>query len=129
LDLPTKIQKLRGFIEPVAGQWQRPELKNSVSSYAAFCHLLGLDKAQRYLVSRRAHQMNDWGECKLDEEGLALQAELDDRLKPLPLRPTKSFLTYSVERVDKAAPAFQASYALWQDSVAQILPDLLQFLR
>lgn len=46
----------------------------------------------------------------------------------LPIRATKSFISYSVEKLDKASPAFQASYQLWNDAFPLILPDLLQFL-
>jgi exportin-5 len=47
----------------------------------------------------------------------------------LPLRPTKSFLAFSVERLSKSSAAFQASYALWQEGFPNILADLLKFLR
>ena len=42
---------------------------------------------------------------------------------------TKSFLTYSVERIEKDSPAYQASCTLWQDGFQLILPELLKFLR
>ena len=42
---------------------------------------------------------------------------------------TKSFLTYSVERIDKGSPPYLASCALWQDGFQLILPELLKFLR
>ena len=124
----AKIQKLREFIEPVKAQWQNDNIKNSLKSYGSFCELIGLDKAQAYLASRRAHEIQDWGSQELDKEGLDLQAELEERLKALPLRSTKSFLAFSVERLDKSSEAFKASYALWQDGFSTILADLLEFL-
>ncbi|KAK2612127.1 karyopherin [Conoideocrella luteorostrata] len=129
IDTQTKIQKLAEFIEPVKAQWQSERIRTSLKSYTDFCQYLGLDKAQRYLASRRAHEINDWGTCELDAEGLSLQSELEERLKTLPLRPTKSFLAFSVERLDKSSPAFQASYALWQDGFSNILADLLEYLK
>ena len=81
MDIPTKIQRLQQFVDPIRAQWQSNELKESVSSYSAFCQFLGLDKAQRYLASRGVHQIKDWGDCTLDAEGLALQADLEERLK------------------------------------------------
>ncbi|QPG93827.1 hypothetical protein C2857_002907 [Epichloe festucae Fl1] len=129
IDVQTKVQKLANFIEPVKSQWQGEGIRTSLKSYADFCRYLGLDKAQRYLASIRAHEISDWGARELDAEGLALQSELDERLKTLPLRPTKSFLAFSVERLDKSSPAFQASYALWQDGFSNILADLLEYLR
>ena len=77
----AKVQKLREFIEPVKAQWQNENIRSSLKSYASFCELLGLDKAQRYLANRRAHEIRDWGSQELDAEGLAVQAELEERLK------------------------------------------------
>lgn len=123
------MEKLSEFIEPVKAQWKADGIRSSLKSYTDFCQYLGLDKAQRYLASRRVHEINDWGACELDAEGLALQSELEERLKTLPLRPTKSFLAFSVERLDKSSPAFQASYSLWQEGFSNILADLLEYLR
>jgi len=53
----------------------------------------------------------------------------DNSIQALPLRPTKSFLAFSVERLDKSSAAFQASYALWREGYSNILADLLEYLR
>lgn len=146
VETQMKIQKLREFIDPVKAQWQNENIRESLKSYSGFCEQLALNKAQTYLVGRRAHEVKDWGSQELDAEGLALQTELEDRikvskqstkylsftltwLKILTLRATKSFLAFSVERLDKTSPAFQASYTLWQDGFSDILADLLQLLR
>jgi exportin-5 len=42
---------------------------------------MALDRAQRYLANRRVHEISDWGSCQLDDEGLALQNELEERQK------------------------------------------------
>ncbi|KJZ72390.1 hypothetical protein HIM_08193 [Hirsutella minnesotensis 3608] len=129
IDTQTKIQKLREFVDPVKAQWQIDDVRASLRSYSHFCQFLGLDKAQAYLASRKAHDISDWGTAALDDEGLALQSDLEERLKALPLRPTKSFLTFSVERLEKSSPAFQASCALWQEGFSNILADVLEYLR
>ncbi|KAJ8107609.1 hypothetical protein ONZ43_g6682 [Nemania bipapillata] len=128
LDQTTKIQKLQGFLDPIRAQWQDPRLKQSLSSHANFCELMGLDKAQEYVMRRRMHEIQDWGSVELDEEGKALQIELEARQTSLPLRLTKSFLTCSVDKVDKNQEPFQLSSILWQDCFPIILPELLNFL-
>ncbi len=50
-----------------------------MSSYPGFCELMALDKVQAYLMRRRIHEISDWGSVELDAEGLALQAELEER--------------------------------------------------
>ncbi|KAL7620026.1 karyopherin [Parahypoxylon ruwenzoriense] len=128
LDQSTKAQKLRGFIDPVVSQWRDERLKQSLSSYAGFCELMALDKAQNYLARKQMQNISDWGSVELDAEGQALQAELEERQTVLPLRPTKSFLTCSVDKIDKGTDAYQVSCALWQDGFPTILPELLNFL-
>ncbi|KOS18145.1 Protein MSN5 [Escovopsis weberi] len=102
IDTQTKIQKLGEFIEPVKAQWRDDNIKSALKSHSGFCQLLALDKAQAYLATRQAHTLPDWGAVELDAEGLALQNELEERLK--------------------------ASLALWQDGFSAILADLLDFL-
>ena len=74
-----KMQRLRGFIDPITSQWQDPALKGALDSYSGFCELMALDKAKKYLLGHRAHEVADWGRCELDAEGLALQAELEEK--------------------------------------------------
>ncbi|KAI2627520.1 ARM repeat-containing protein [Hypoxylon sp. NC1633] len=128
LDQATKAQKLGGFIDPVVAQWQNERLKQTLSSYAGFCELMALDKAQDYLARKQMQNISDWGSVELDAEGQALQAELEERQSVLPLRSTKSFLTCSVDKVDRESDPYQVSCALWQDGFPVILPELLNFL-
>lgn len=85
LDTQAKIQKLSEFIEPVKAQWRTESVRMSLGSYSTFCQFLGLDKAQSYMTSRKAHEIADWGASELDADGLALQSELEGRLKALHL--------------------------------------------
>lgn len=79
IDQATRIQRLQMFVEPVKAQWADQNLERALSSYQGFCEIIGLDKAQRYLASRRVDGIADWGLVELDAEGAALQAELEER--------------------------------------------------
>lgn len=79
IDPAVRLQRLETFIEPVKSQWRNQDLKRALDSYSGFCELMALDKAQRYLASRRVHEVGDWGSVQLDAEGVALQAELEER--------------------------------------------------
>ncbi|KAM0448650.1 hypothetical protein ACHAO4_008361 [Trichoderma viride] len=128
VDTPAKVQKLREFVEPVKAQWQEENIKSAVRSYSGFCELLALDKAQAYLANRQAHKIQDWGSSELDAEGLALQNELEERLKQLPLRSMKTLLALSVDRVEKSSTPYQASCEIWKDGFPNMLADLLRLL-
>ncbi|KAK3936899.1 putative importin beta-related nuclear transport receptor [Diplogelasinospora grovesii] len=128
LDPSTQLARLTNFINPVKEQWKDNTLKQSLTSFDGFCQLMGLDKAQKYLAQRRIHEIGDWGSVELDAEGLALQAELEQRQVILPLRSTKSFLTYSVEKLEKSSAPYRLSCTLWEDGFPAILPELLRLL-
>jgi exportin-5 len=74
------------------------------------------------------HEVSDWAAFQLDVDGQAIQAELNERLKALPLRPTKSFLGCSTDKIEKNTDLFKVTCALWHDAAPAILPDLLKFL-
>jgi exportin-5 len=79
LDAQTRVQRLRAFTDPVKSLWDNAGLKQALGSYAGFCELLGLDRAQKYIAQRRMHEVGDWGSVGLDAEGLALQEGLEER--------------------------------------------------
>lgn len=79
---PTaRMQRLEAFIAPIKQLWQNPELDESLSSFNRFCDLLGIGKVRNYLVSHRVHEVSDWSTMPLDDEGQAIQTELNERAK------------------------------------------------
>jgi len=40
---------------------------------------MALDRAQKYLSQKRVSEFQDWGSVALDQEGLTLQAVLEER--------------------------------------------------
>lgn len=57
--------------------------------------MMALDKAQDYLARKRVHEVKDWGSLLLDDEGKALQAEMEERQTASrhPLKPWQRLLT------------------------------------
>ncbi|KAI9787672.1 MAG: hypothetical protein M1839_000203 [Geoglossum umbratile] len=129
IDPQLRESRLQSFVAPISLAWQDAELTRSVSSFQGFCDLLGLGKVQEYLVSRQVHKIDDWSQYQLDTEGRAIQTELNKRFQLLPLRPTKSFIGVSNDKLVKGSATYNSACALWQDVIPIILPNLLQFLR
>ena len=48
-----------------------------LSSFEGFMMLLGIEKIQRYLIDRKSYEIEDWSTITLDDEGKALQLELN----------------------------------------------------
>lgn len=81
IDTDVRLQKLHGFINPVKQLWQNPEMDSAISSFGGFSNLLGLSNVRDYLVSRRVHEIDEWGLYQLDAEGQGIQKTLEERLK------------------------------------------------
>jgi exportin-5 len=81
LDREARLQE---FLAPITLAWKNPELSQSLSTFQGFCNIIGLGRAQEYLVSRRVHAIEDWAAYQLDAEGMAIQAELSERIKVRP---------------------------------------------
>ncbi|KAH0542112.1 hypothetical protein FGG08_003492 [Glutinoglossum americanum] len=128
IDSQLRESRLQSFVTPIRLSWQDAELTRSISTFQGFCNLLGLGKVQEYLVSRQVHKIEEWSQYQLDAEGRAIQTELNERFQLLPLRPTKSFIGVSNDKLVKGSATYNTACALWQDVIPVILPNLLQFL-
>lgn len=128
IDRHIQYERLKGFIQPIQALWQTPDLPLSLASFDSFCELLGFEKVRGYLISHRVHEVQDWSSFQLDPEGQAIQAELNERVKGLPLRATKAFLTCSTERIEKPNISFGLARMLWHEPIPIMLPNLLEFL-
>ena len=81
LNKELQLQRLRGFITPVQQSWDNLQLTHAASSFEGFCDLLGLSQVSPYLVSRKVHEIQEWGLYQLDSEGQAIQKELEEHVK------------------------------------------------
>ncbi|KAI9841115.1 MAG: hypothetical protein M1838_003702 [Thelocarpon superellum] len=122
-------RRLSSFVAPIKQAWQNAELNASLESFAGFCQAAGVGRVQQYLVSRRVDEVLDWSTHPLDDDGLAIQKEISDAFKRLPLGPTKGLLGVSVDQVKKGSNPYQMATVLWHDTIPIILPQLLKLLR
>ena len=61
-------------------QWQDRGLSDSLSSFDNFNRLLGLENLQQYLFSRAVQKLPNWSAHPLDDQGKALQTEMQSAL-------------------------------------------------
>lgn len=128
VDPEPRKQRLEQFLHPLVSQWQNSELRHSLTSFDSFCHALGMGGIQQYATSRSIHQIQEWSSQPLDDEGKALQKQMQNALEYLPLRATKTILHVSLERVEPGSGVYEMACELWQNSMPLILPNLLQFI-
>ncbi|KAL9602933.1 MAG: hypothetical protein Q9219_001458 [cf. Caloplaca sp. 3 TL-2023] len=125
-DPGPRQERLEAFLKPLVAQWQSDELTKSLSSFNSFCELLGCGGIQRYVSQRALHRIPDWSLHALDDEGKALQAEMQHALERLPLRATKAFLSASVEKLEQTSPPYGMACRIWEKDIPLILPNLLR---
>lgn len=81
IDPAVRQSRLESYIHPVRETWRDPGLTESLQTFQGFCAILGLDKVQEYLISRRVNEIPDFTKHILDTEGQALQSELTEKFK------------------------------------------------
>ena len=128
VDQKPREQKLARFLDSLVSQWHDDALSNSLSSFNSFCQLIGLGGIQQYARIRAIHRIQEWSEQPLDDEGKALQSQMHNALEELPLRATKTILSVSTEKVEPGSRTYAMACGLWQNNIALVLPNLLQFI-
>lgn len=129
VDPQPRQERLETFLQPLVAQWQDSKLTQSLSSFSMFCELLGCGGIQQYVARRALHRIPDWSATPLDEEGKALQLQMQHALERLPLRATKAFLSVSVEKLEPNSTAHQMAGRLWEKMMPMILPNLLAMIK
>ena len=128
VDVTPRGLKMREMVQPTMNQWQESGFGDSLSSVQSFSKLLGLEGLQHYFLSRDAHKMDDWSVFPLDEEGKALQSQIQSAIDALPLRATKSFMSVSCEKLVSPSQAYDIACEFWSNYVPLLLPNLLQLI-
>lgn len=128
LDDEDRDKRLASFVEPCLAKWQDARLVESLQDFSGFCKLLGLSGFEQYFLRRKAHQIEDWTEIPLDEEGRKLKDQVDAARHELPLRVTKTFLSASLDRSEPGTRHYAAAERLWSRHVTVMLPSLLHLI-
>lgn len=80
VDSMPREARLDQFLQPMVDQWQERRLSSSLSSFDNFSRLLGLESLQQYLFSRAVHKLPNWSAHPLDQQGKALQIQMQNAL-------------------------------------------------
>ncbi|KAJ5565967.1 hypothetical protein N7535_007605 [Penicillium sp. DV-2018c] len=120
--------RLAAFLQPIRDSWQDDHFRQSSSTFAGFCTMLGLENVGPYMQSKEAQKLADWSEVPLDNQGKLIQEEMTKKFQLLPLRGTKTVLAVSTDRVKKTTPAYGIACEMWHELIPLILPTLLQLV-
>lgn len=129
LDEHTRMARLQDIMQPMAQAWQEPSLTDALSSFPEFCRLVGLQPLPDYLQAAKFSSIQTWPETLIDQNGRALQSDINRRLSSLPLRMTTSMLGASTEKLGEGSGNHKIARTLWAPLLPVILPNILGLLK
>lgn len=77
VDQQIRETRLESFLSPIKHSWDNVELRSTLSTFQGFMTLLGIERVQQYLINGKVNNLEDWSAVNLDEEGKALQSEMN----------------------------------------------------
>ncbi|KAL9100932.1 MAG: hypothetical protein Q9163_003747 [Psora crenata] len=128
VDPVPRQARLEQYVEPVIAQWQDEGLRQSLCSIDTFTKQLGLGDLQKYFVSRSVKDITEWSAHPLDDEGKRIQAQMDEAIESLPLRPTRHLIGASIEKLEAGTLPYEVACHLWQKYIPVILPTVLAII-
>jgi len=116
------------MLNEVKAAWQNEEFTKSLSSFESFCELLCMGQLPQFLATHSFQHVADWSAQALDNEGQAMQKNIQKRLDQLPLRMTKTLLAASIDKVREGTQVYDIAATLWAEAIPVILPNILQLI-
>ncbi|KAE9981484.1 hypothetical protein BLS_007313 [Venturia inaequalis] len=129
LDEATRLTRLRAMLQESTDVWTNQEFTESAQGFESFLTILGLGPLPQYLFSHNFHKLQEWGENFLDAEGIAIQANVNDRMEHVPHRATRTLLMATFDKLSETDPIHDTAVSLWSEAMPTILPTLLKTLR
>ncbi|AOW03571.1 YALI0D04444p [Yarrowia lipolytica CLIB122] len=117
------------IVDPVFECWTDPGTVKGLTDLQWFMEHIGIVRIAEYFRSRGVTSSTNLLEEQMDEPGFQLRNQLKEKCSVLfPIRQTRIFLQYSIERLDRDSPEFLALLALWKPRIQPILPHILQLI-
>lgn len=128
--IPDKPQRFSQIVDPELAAWSDPKTEQGLLQLPWFMERLGIVKISQYFQSRGIYTPSvDLVSIPMDEQGLALKNELKSHWSSVfPIRATRIFVQYTIEKLDHDSAEFKELLALWKPRIAPILPHILQLI-
>lgn len=117
------------IVDPDLMAWSAPETEKGLSDLHWFMERLGIAEIAQNFQRRNITANTNLLEAEMDEEGKALKNKLKEHWSSIfPIRATRIFIQYSIEKLSHDSPEYQALLRLWKPRVTPIIPHVLQLL-
>lgn len=127
--ISNKEELFAKIVDPELLAWSSPETEKGLMDLHWFMERIGIVEIAQYFQKRNITATTNLLEAEMDEEGRILKNRLKDRWSSIfPIRATRIFIQYSIEKLDLDSPEHVALLRLWRPRVRPIIPHILQLL-
>lgn len=117
------------IVDPELAAWSAPETEKGLMDLHWFMERMGIVEIASYFRSRGITATTNLLEAQMDEEGKLLKTRLKDHWSSIfPIRATRIFIQYSIEKLPHDSPEFLNLLKMWKPRVQPIVPHILQLL-
>ncbi|KAK9467789.1 armadillo-type protein [Lipomyces arxii] len=126
---PNKADCFAKIVDPVLNRWTDESTMKGLSELPWFMERVGIIEIANYFRARGVDASTDLLATPIDEEGRRLKEKLKDQWAALfPIRATRIFIQYTIERLEHTSDEYLALLELWKPRVQPILPHILQLV-
>lgn len=117
------------IVDPELSAWSAPETEQGLMDLHWFMERMGIVEIASHFQSRGITGATNLLEATMDEEGKLLKTRLKDHWSSIfPIRATRIFIQYSIEKLGHDSTEYLNLLKLWKPRVQPIIPHILQLL-
>ncbi|CAN6660855.1 hypothetical protein TRVA0_032S01640 [Trichomonascus vanleenenianus] len=125
----NKAERFSAIVDPMLVSWSDEGTMKGLSDLQWFMERVGIVKIAEYFRSRGVTANTNLLSTEMDDTGRALKTELKLKWRALfPIRATRIFVQYTIEKLDHSSEEYKALLALWKPRIQPILPHILQLI-
>lgn len=127
--IENKDELFSMIVDPELMAWSSPEIEKGLMDLHWFMERIGIVEIARYFQKRGITSSTNLLESFMDDEGKELKNKLKDHWSSIfPIRATRIFIQYSIEKLSHNSPEYINLLKLWKPRVQPIVPHVLRLL-
>ncbi|CCE80019.1 Piso0_003115 [Millerozyma farinosa CBS 7064] len=117
------------IVDPVLATWSTHETEKSLIDLHWFMERIGIVEIANYFQRRGITEKTNLLESVMDDEGKDLKNKLKDYWSTIfPIRATRIFIQYSIEKLAHDSPEYLNLLRLWKPRIQPVIPHILQLI-
>ncbi|KAK9450008.1 armadillo-type protein [Limtongia smithiae] len=126
---PNKAECFAQIVDPVLNRWTDESTVKGLSELPWFMEQVGIVEIANYFRERGVTANTDLLNTPMDDRGRDLKARLRTQwAKMFPIRATRIFIQYTIEKLSHDSEEFQALLVLWKPRVQPIIEYILRLI-